>query len=192
MRITGALRGECEDGRTCPRVLGAEDRREVLVQGVPVADTSLDADAGVPVHEALVRVPRRLIEGPGAGRLLEPDEFGRWYDEHLNHDLLRVETLDYYDPDAAAFARWRRGESEPDWPARRPWLDRVRAERAAGVLRRRVRVVRGPLTEYVRSNANGATTRSPSTARRSAFWTSPRTRSSWQTSATSRFSTTST
>lgn len=110
-------------------------------------DARLLAEVAPPSHETVIRVPRRLVAAP---EVMAPDVFGRWYDEHLGQDMLRVETLDYYDPDAADFARWTRGEREPDWTARRPWLLRVQADAAAGITRRRVRIVRGPLSDYVR------------------------------------------
>lgn len=150
MRITGVLRGECDDGKVCPRVLDTEDPEQVLVQGDRVTDLAVLEQANLPPHEALVRVPRTLITGARGSRLMPRDEFSRWYDEHLTRDMLRLETLDYYHPDAPGFARWQRREHEPDWPAKRPWLDRVRADHEAGITRRRVRIVRGPLTEYVR------------------------------------------
>jgi hypothetical protein len=146
MRITGTLRGECGDGKTCPRVLDTDSPEYVLVQGDRVDDPAVLERAGLPVHEELVRVPRTLL----ADRFISPEEFSDWYDEHLTRDMLRVETLGYYDPDAPGFAAWQRGDRQPDWAAKQPWLDQVRRDSDAGMTRRRVRVVRGPLTEYER------------------------------------------
>lgn len=137
---------DCIDGKTCPRVLDTDDPEHVLVQGTRL-DEQLLAEISPPSHETAVRVPRRLIAAPD---LMTAEVFGRWYDEHLGSGMLRVETLAYYAADAGDFARWERGEREPDWTLRRPWLLQVHADAAAGITRRRVRIVRGPPSEYVR------------------------------------------
>lgn len=82
--------------------------------------------------------------------MMPEGEFRDWYDEHLTSDMLRLETLPYYDPDRISFAEWQRGDREPGWERKKPWLNKVRADREAGIIRRRVRIVRGPLTEYER------------------------------------------
>jgi hypothetical protein len=148
MRITGTLRGECDDGKSCPRVLDTDDPTQVLVQGDRVTDAGVREQIRLPDHEDVVRVPRALVDG--TPRIMPRDEFGEWYDEHLTRDMLRLETLPYYDPDRLSFAEWQRGDREPGWDRKRPWLQRVRADADAGITRRRVRIVRGPLTEYER------------------------------------------
>lgn len=85
-----------------------------------------------------------------APRIMSRDEFGDWYDAHLTQDMLRLETLPYYDPDRMSFAEWQRGDTAPDWVRKQPWLNRVQADHKTGITRRRVRIVRGPLTEYER------------------------------------------
>lgn len=145
MKIVGVLNGECEDGKTCPRVLETDEPDHVLVQGDRIDPAVVPA---VPEHETLVRVPRRLVDG--TPHLMAPGEFGDWYDAHLNRSMQRLETLRYYDPDRIGYAEWQRGATAPDWDRKRSWLSRVRADRDAGIVRRRVRIVREPLTDYER------------------------------------------
>lgn len=64
VQITGTLRGECEDGKSCPKMLDTDGPGRVLVQGERVAP-SVHETAGVPAHEALVSVPRSLLPGLG-------------------------------------------------------------------------------------------------------------------------------
>ena len=64
-------------------------------------------------------------------------------------DLLRVECLDYYEPDEADFQRYLAGEATPDMARMGAWLERLRGERARGLRRRRVHVVRSPVSKYV-------------------------------------------
>jgi hypothetical protein len=146
MRIVGKLRGECGDGKTCPCVHDTDCPDDVLVQGTRVTDPAVLAQVTLPAHEGLLRVPRTMF----VDRFMGPEEFSTWYDAHLTRDMLRLETLAYYDPDARGFAGWQRGEPQPDWDVKRPWLNQVRSDSDAGITRRRVRVVRGPLTEYER------------------------------------------
>lgn len=149
MHITGTLRGECGDGKSCPRVLDTDDPDHLVVQGPHVTDPEMLEQTRVPAHEGLIRVPRTLLAGI-ADPMMSPEEFSDWYDVHLTRGMLRLETLDYYDPDARGFAAWTRGEPQPDWEAKQPWLNRVRADRDVGIIRRRVRIVRGSLTDYER------------------------------------------
>lgn len=65
-----------------------------------------------------------------------------------SHDLFRLEVLDYYEPDQAEFSRYMSGQAEDTGPVR-GWLDRLRAEKARGLRRRRVRIVRSPVVPYV-------------------------------------------
>lgn len=71
---------------------------------------------------------------------------------HHHHDLIRVETLDQYSSasDGAEFDRFRAGEPEPDRATKAAWLDRLRTDTTSGRAWRRLRVVRPPLTDYVR------------------------------------------
>lgn len=67
-------------------------------------------------------------------------------------DLLRIETLDWYDSaaDDPHYRRWlNTGQVEMNdtWQA---WLDRIRGDTEAGITWRRVHVVSEPLTDYLR------------------------------------------
>jgi hypothetical protein len=63
----------------------------------------------------------------------------------------RLETLDVYNVgEDNEVARYLRGELAPDPEDQEPWLATLRAERAAGKMRQRVHVLRGPLTSYLR------------------------------------------
>jgi hypothetical protein len=67
-------------------------------------------------------------------------------------DLFRIEVLDAYDvaSDGGDFHRYLAGEPGPD-PARKgAWLDRLKADAERGLRNRRVRVLRSPLTPYLR------------------------------------------
>ncbi len=59
------------------------------------------------------------------------------------HDLLRIETLPSYDTaiTTSDFRRWLNGKLEPDWEARRSWLDLLRRWASEDRPRRRVRVI---------------------------------------------------
>ena len=72
--------------------------------------------------------------------------------EYHRHDLIRVETLPQYvsASDGSEFDRYLGGEPEPDRAAKAGWLDRIRADTAAGRTWRRLRLVEPPLTDYVR------------------------------------------
>lgn len=66
--------------------------------------------------------------------------------------LFRMETLPAYavDSDGDDYHRYVRGELEPDWERKQPWLDELRADRDSGKLRYRVRVLSAQLTDYER------------------------------------------
>lgn len=66
--------------------------------------------------------------------------------------LFRLETLDTYRSasDGDDVTRYLRGEPAPDPERKGAWLSRLRRERAQGLLRQRVHVVRGPLSPYCR------------------------------------------
>jgi hypothetical protein len=73
--------------------------------------------------------------------------------QHLgrfHHDLFRMETLPAYavGSDGDDYQRWLSGETEPTWERKNRWLATLRAERAAGKISRRVRVLSAQLTEY--------------------------------------------
>ncbi|GAA1692354.1 DUF6879 family protein [Kribbella sp. NPDC056951] len=72
--------------------------------------------------------------------------------EGFSHSAFRLETLDYYHvgSDGGDVARYLAGAPEPDPDRKGPWLNQLRAERAAGKLRHRVHVLRTPLSDYLR------------------------------------------
>lgn len=65
------------------------------------------------------------------------------------HDLFRLETLDFYEPDREGYERWLAGDGL-DEAVMGPWLGRLRAEKARGLRRRRVHVLRSPIGPYLR------------------------------------------
>lgn len=111
--------------------------------------TLLARRPGLPVHEATVLVPDTLL--PEVAVLHIPD-LSAHLDAHHTRDLLRVEMLDRYDvpSDDDDYHRYLRGDPAPDAAAKAGWLDRLRAGAAAGRARRRVRIVREPLSDYDR------------------------------------------
>lgn len=84
--------------------------------------------------------------------MLTENELGRYIDDRLTKSAFRLELLDRYDgvSEREDFARFLRGEPIASLAQRRPWLDRLRAEAAAGILNQRVHVLRTPLTDYLR------------------------------------------
>ncbi|MGH4014447.1 MAG: DUF6879 family protein [Pseudonocardiaceae bacterium] len=72
--------------------------------------------------------------------------------ETTRRDLFRIETLPSYDTaiTTSDFRRWLNGELEPDWEARRPWLDLLRRWANEGRPRRCVRVIHDPPSDYER------------------------------------------
>jgi hypothetical protein len=79
-------------------------------------------------------------------------ELGEYIQRHLTRSAFRLELLDRYDvaSDGVDFERFLHGEPEPTWERKQPWLDRLHRERASGILRHRVHVLRTPLTDYLR------------------------------------------
>lgn len=67
-------------------------------------------------------------------------------------DLFRVETLDRYavPSDGGDYQRYQDGEPEPDLARKAAWRERLLAERARGLFRRRVHVIHEPLSDYLR------------------------------------------
>ena len=66
--------------------------------------------------------------------------------------LFRLETLPAYDvpADRGDFPRYLAGEPGPDMERKGRWLDFLREQRAQGIDRHRVRVLRAPLSDYDR------------------------------------------
>jgi hypothetical protein len=84
--------------------------------------------------------------------MLTAAELGDYIDSRLTRSAFRLETLDNYDvgSDGEDFARYLRGEPGPTPERKRPWLDRLRREKQAGILNHRVHVLTTPLTDYLR------------------------------------------
>ena len=84
--------------------------------------------------------------------MLTATELGDYIDARLTRSAFRLETLDRYDvgSDGDDFARYLRGEPGPTPERKKPWLDRLRRERQAGILNHRVHVLSTPLTDYLR------------------------------------------
>lgn len=84
--------------------------------------------------------------------MLDLDETVAFFDAHYTASAFRLETLPVYDvaSDGDDVARYLAGEPEPDPGRKQPWLDELRAEKAAGKRRYRVRVLRTPLSDYDR------------------------------------------
>jgi hypothetical protein len=80
-----------------------------------------------------------------------PAELGKLF-ETFAASAFRLETLAAYNvPEEAESLRcWREGKSPPLWQKDREWLAMVRQATAAGKSMQRVRVVRQPLSDYVR------------------------------------------
>ncbi len=74
------------------------------------------------------------------------------YLRRATRTLFRLETLPAYavPTDGSDFQRYLNGEPEPTMERKNRWLDRLRKERAQGLYRHRVRVLRTPLSEYDR------------------------------------------
>jgi hypothetical protein len=83
-----------------------------------------------------------MLDAQGLGAALRAAE----------HDLFRLETLDYYavPSDGGDFHRYLAGEDVPDQARKDAWHDRLRGERERGVYRHRVYVAREPLSPYAR------------------------------------------
>jgi hypothetical protein len=74
------------------------------------------------------------------------------YLRRATRSLFRLETLPVYDvpTDRGDFPRYLAGQPAPDMERKGRWLEFLRAQRAQGVYRHRVRVLRTPLSDYDR------------------------------------------
>ena len=84
--------------------------------------------------------------------MLDVPQLTAFITERFTRHAFRLETLDAYDvgSDGGDVARYLRGENAPDPARKEPWLAQLRAELAQGKLRRRVHVLRSPLSGYLR------------------------------------------
>lgn len=151
MRVTRTLRLECGASLSCPAIIGTDDPHRVLVQG-PTADPALRDQLGVPDHEGLIEMPSTMLAGVigDAPPLLTLEQLGAYVARHRQGELFRLETLPYYaaESDAPEYRAWLRGEPGPDLDGKRDWLQGIADDTDAGRPWRRVRIVRGPLSEY--------------------------------------------
>ncbi|MCI0689628.1 MAG: hypothetical protein L0Y54_20695 [Sporichthyaceae bacterium] len=83
---------------------------------------------------------------------MDASELGDYIDARLSRSAFRLELLDQYEveSDGEDLARFLRGEEGPTPERKQPWLDRLVADRVAGILNHRVHVLRTPLTDYLR------------------------------------------
>lgn len=148
MKITCVLAENCPTGDTCPEIRDTDGDR-VIVRGDTVTDPELLAELGMPDHESAVTVPRTLIYGQ---RILDINELVEWLGQHHTRDLFRLETRDAYtvDSDGEDYRRYLSGAGEPNAAGKQPWLDQLAADTDAGRIRRKVHLIRGPLTDYER------------------------------------------
>lgn len=147
MRATRLLRRECGASLSCPTIHDTDDPDTLLVQG-PEADPALRATLGVPDHERLIEMPRTMLAATGGDPMIRPDQLDEAILSRFTRDLFRVETLPYYAADAAEYRLWQRGEPGPDLAGKRGWLGWIADQAATGRTLRRLRIVRGPLTDY--------------------------------------------
>jgi len=82
---------------------------------------------------------------------LKPDDLGRLF-FGFQHSAFRLETLPAYaiEEEAESFRAWQAGDQPPPWQLDRDWCHLVAGATTAGKSMQRVRVVRRPLTAYVR------------------------------------------
>lgn len=84
--------------------------------------------------------------------MLTPVELGDFITKNLSRSAFRLEVYDCYDvaSDGVDYGRFLAGEAAPTPERKQPWLDHLRKEKAAGIHRYRVHVLRTPLTDYLR------------------------------------------
>ena len=121
----------------------------MIVIGSTVDEAEVLTELALPEHESAVRTPRSLIYGH---RIMDVGEVGEWLGRRHVNDLFRLETRDTYtvESDGEDYLRYLSGEAEPMAAAKQPWLDKLAADTRAGRIRRKVHLVRGPLTDYER------------------------------------------
>lgn len=83
---------------------------------------------------------------------LDERALGEFIDAHYRRSgdhLFRMERLPLYDVphQAAELARWRAGETEPDWNGKQSWLDTLADESHRGLVSQRVRRFGRELTD---------------------------------------------
>ena len=139
----------CPNTLDCPEIRGPLDDGRVLVRG-DKPDAAVLAELNLPDHEGAVIVPSSLVLG--VRDVLTLDQLGEFVASHHTRDLFRLETLSRYNAasDADDVRRYLRGEPAPSAEAKRPWLDRIRADVTSGRAWRRLHAVAEPLSDYLR------------------------------------------
>ncbi len=139
----------CPNTLDCPEIRGPLDDGRVVVRG-DKPDTAILAELNLPDHEGAVIVPPSLVLG--ICDVLSLDQLGEFVAKYHTWDLFRLETLSFYNAasDADDLHRYLRGEPAPTAEAKRPWLDRIRADITSGRTWRRIHAVAEPLSDYVR------------------------------------------
>jgi hypothetical protein len=84
--------------------------------------------------------------------MLDLVQLGQLIADRHTTDLFRLETLTVYRAasDEEDYQRYLAGEDAPNAAAKQPWLDRLRADTAAGRRWRRVHALQPPLSDYLR------------------------------------------
>jgi len=143
--------GLCPNTLDCPEIRGPLDDGRVIVRG-DKPDAAVLAELNLPDHESAVIVPPSLVRGAGVRDVLTLEQLGEFVAQHHTRDLFRLETLSFYNAvsDADDLSRYLRGEPTPSAEAKRPWLDRIRADVASGRAWRRIHAVTQPLSDYIR------------------------------------------
>lgn len=139
----------CPNTLDCPEIRGPLDDGRVVVRG-DKPDAAVLAELNPPDHEGAVIVPPSLMLG--VREVLTLDQLGEFVAKHHTRDLFRLETLSFYNAasDADDLRRYLEGEPTPTADAKRPWLDRIRADVTSGRAWRRIHAVTQPLSDYVR------------------------------------------
>ena len=84
------------------------------------------------------------LDGAGLGEYI----YGRFRER--GDRLYRLELLPRYAPNAGTLARWRAGETEPDWGS--PWSKTLAEQVERGLVQQRVRVLTADLDDDERSS----------------------------------------
>lgn len=87
--------------------------------------------------------------------MLTAADLGNYIDSRLTRAAFRLEVLDQYDVDSDGddYRRFLAGETAPTPERKGLWLERLRQDAAQGILNHRVHVLRRPLTDYLRYEA---------------------------------------
>ncbi|MGH3695428.1 MAG: DUF6879 family protein [Pseudomonas sp.] len=152
------IRDFCGNGLNCPALRWRENG-QLIVSGPNVTDPEVLRELALPDHEGAIEVPPEMFAGHGPA-LLDIDGMAEYISQRHNRDLFRLETLSYYDvpSDGDDYRRYLRGEADPNAEAKQPWLDRLRADIAAGRQWRRIHALTTPLPDYLRYECEWAYT----------------------------------